>query len=326
VTRARRVACIVASAFFGIAAGIATVPRAAPPSAAADVSAASHTAAWPASWEPARAITPNAPLPAMPDGGVPLARAYSALATRAEAGDREAAARLVAEVDRCRGLPALVRGITERNLSKRRWRRELDGPYAAAASQQLAATETVAARDTAEVEARKALCAGVADSRLGELGHWIYRSAALGDAKAAQRFASGTWIAVNESSTLDDNAIAFWRAHALEMAKRALAGGELSASIEIAQAYYGAAGLAYVPEGGGTDYLGAALTRDPMRSAAYLRVATMTGFCDDCYFYAMQMERDFGGTVRDDARAEAEHICTTELAGRCTHTNEYLTR
>jgi hypothetical protein len=262
----------------------------------------------------------------MPEAELPLARAYNALATRAAAGDPEAAQRLVAEVDACRGLHTRERDAIETELRIRSDRRELDGPYAEGAAHSLASFEDFALRSADEIGSLKVRCAGIGDARLGELGHWIYRKAELGDMKAAQRFASGSWIDVGYDNTIDDVAIEFWRKHAFEMAKRAIAGGELSASVEIAQAYFDVAGLAYIPEGGGQDFLGETLVQDPMRSAAWLRVATMTGYCNDCYVYAMQLESDIGGNTGADARAESERICATEIPGRCTQTNEYLSR
>jgi len=327
MTRAQRVASfIAAAALVGVVTGIATAPRAtpatAPPIADASQSRPHASTAGARGAHAAAAST----LPEMPEAGASLASAYGVLATRAESGDTTAAKRLVAELDACRGLRALERSATETELRIRKDRRQHDAVYATSVARDLSAFEARAVEVRADIASRRRLCDRVDDDRLGELGHWIYRVAELGDAKAAQRFASGTWIEDDEVSLIDDGAIAFWRAHALDMAKRALANGELSASVEIAQAYQGVPGLAWIPPDGGIEHLGDAIERDPLRSAAYLRVATMIGYCEDCYVYAMQMESDFRADMRVAARAEAERICAIDLPSRCTHTNEYLAR
>lgn len=329
MTRPQRIACIVASALAGIATGTMTASRPASPAlmpSGGTITTKAVSPSEPAASSSKRSDTSSSPIPAMPDAGMPLARTYSALATRAEAGDREAAERLIKEIDACRDLPELTRYAIEDALRIRKDQRITEGPAAPEAAADLASFEARSGEVAATIDARTLLCAGIGDHRLGELGHWLYKAGELDDAKAAHRFGSGSWISVDPGDAIDDGAIEFWRAHALEMTEHALAGGELSASVELAVSFYDIPGLAYVSDDGGVSYLHAVLPRDPVRAAAYLRVADMTGVCQGCTTYAMQMEYAAGGTAAADARAEAERICTTDLAGRCEHMPELLAR
>lgn len=264
-------------------------------------------------------------MPAVPDAGAPLAQSYGALATRAESGDRDAAERLVTEFDACRHLPRLERDSIEIELRIRSDRRALDGPFAAAIAQSLAGFEARAVSLADEIETRRQLCAGIDEGRLSELGHWLYRAAELGDAKAALRYGDGSWISTGPGDAIDDMAIEFWRTHALEMMQRALTGGELSAATEMALSFWSVPGLTVIPAEGQI-LLYAALPQDPGRAITYLRIAAMTGACLNCDAYELGFESDMDPAAIADAHREADRICATDLAGRCTHASDLLTR
>jgi hypothetical protein len=167
------------------------------------------------------------------------------------------------------------------------------------------------------VSARRA-CEGIGTDRLGAYGHWLYRSAQLGDAKAALRFGEGGWLAPNDYTIIDDEAeVDFWRQHALEMMQRALAEGELRASLELAVSFGDIEGFLVFPSEGQSLNLYLALQPNGVESLAYLHVAMETGNCDTCEGYVVHLAYELGPEAAAAAKTEADRICATELAGRC---------
>jgi hypothetical protein len=158
---------------------------------------------------------------------------YAELATRADAGDRDAA---VALVDRLR--PCARRVMLDNEAVHMEAMLDEDSPALRHFAQHPKALDALAKHaESARTASREAdeACEGMTPEQVLARGHWLYRAAELGDAKSALEFGRGDFLRYEPLTHLDE--VAFWRDHAESMLRRALEGGERDALALLASGY-----------------------------------------------------------------------------------------
>jgi len=274
-------------------AGDGTVPRT---STAAKVTAA-----------PERA-TPSPAATAQSADAESFAARYTHLTRSADDGDAAAARELARTLTECAALPALQRAAFSLQMM-------LDPASAMGARlsrkpSSHARLEQSAAKTQELARARADKCAGVDAAQLQSRARWLYLAALGGDARSALAFGRGDFLTDAPLDQLEQ--VPFWREHAPDMLRRALAGGEAEAAAWLAQAYDPArppGALQVVP-----------LPADAVQAYAYYAVLGLGGDGETIGMAQAALER-LTPQLSVAQRAEAERlvsdICALDLPGRC---------
>lgn len=237
-----------------------------------------------------------------------FAARYADLARRAEQGEAAAAREMAQTITECATLPALQSAVASFQImldpASRTATRLANKPAS------LARIETSAAKAEESARARSEKCAGIGPVQLQSRAHWLYLAGRSGDAHSALAFGRGDFMIGNSLDPLEQ--VPFWREHAEEMLRSALAGGEVEAAASLAQAYD--------PEGERGALQVVPLEGNALQAYAYYAVLGLAG--DGEYAEAAQaaLERlapQLSVAQRVEAERLVSDICALDLGGRC---------
>jgi hypothetical protein len=232
-------------------------------------------------------IPPPTPLPAVDDA--PLSELIDQLDERARGGERAAACRLAAELDRCRRLPKLRRDAAFWEASAQRSDTLIEHAIDAVA------------QNEAAIAGLEVHCSGISDAQLAGAWQHQLRAADLGDREAALRYLLDPPL---PDRALDD--LPGWAEYARRFApmlEALAAGGDANA------------GLLLLAQLSGADPGQSLITPDPYRAAVWAHALGELAADGDAHF----MLRMMIGTALDDAEralGPAELARARELGAR----------
>ena len=234
---------------------------------------------------------------------------YADLARRANQGEAAAAREMAQTVTECAALPALQGAVASLQImldpASRTATRLANKPAL------LARIQTAAAKAEASARARSEKCAGIDPAQLQNRAHWLYLAGRSGDAHSALAFGRGDFMTGNSLELLEQ--VPFWRGHAEEMLRSALAGGEVEAAASLARAYD--------PEGERGALQVVPLESDAVQAYAYYAVLGLGGNGESAEAAQAALERlapQLSAAQRAAAERLVSDICAIDLAGRCS--------